>query len=94
MTVMKPRPPIWMSVMITIWPKVVQPVKVSRTIRPVTQVALVAVNSASSGAAGAPLEAMGSISSPAPIRITRKKLSAIRRAGESLCSFIDAILSG
>ena len=81
MTVMKPRPPIWMSVMITIWPKVVQPVKVSRTIRPVTQVALVAVNSASSGAAGAPLEAMGSISSPAPVRMTSRNPTAMRREG-------------
>lgn len=60
MKVMKPRPPSWMSVRITSWPKTVQLVNVSRTTRPVTQVALVEVNRASRNPAGSPREAMGS----------------------------------
>lgn len=81
MKVMKPRPPSWMSVRITSWPKTVQLVNVSRTTRPVTQVALVEVNRASRNPAGSPREAMGSISSPAPARMTSRNPTAMRREG-------------
>ena len=45
---MMPSPPTWISVRMTAWPKRVKSLPVSRTTRPVTQVALTAVNSASS----------------------------------------------
>ena len=45
-TVTTPIPPIWIRVRITSCPKSVQPVAVSRTISPVTQVAEVAVKNA------------------------------------------------
>ena len=44
--VMKPNPPIWIMVMMTIWPKRLHCVQVSATTSPVTQEALVAVNRA------------------------------------------------
>jgi len=42
-----PSPPSWISARMTAWPKIVKSAPVSRTIRPVTHEALVAVNSAS-----------------------------------------------
>ena len=52
--VMTPRPPSLMSARITTWPRGVQNVWVSTTPRPVTVVALVAVNAASSGVGARP----------------------------------------
>ena len=76
--VMKPRPPIWMSVSITPWPKNVHWVQVSARARPVTQEQLTAVNMAVMKPALSPsLEATGSISSAVPHAITRKNPSAI-----------------
>ena len=46
-SVVMPRPPNWISVRITRWPNVEKSLQVSRTVRPVTHTALVAVNSAS-----------------------------------------------
>ena len=45
--VMQPSPPICIRSIMTVWPKIVQWVKVSNTTRPVTQVALTVVKSAS-----------------------------------------------
>ena len=73
--VMMPSPPIWMSARMTIWPNGLKWVPVSTTVNPVTQVALVAVNSASTKDNDFPTEAGGSISNNAPIRIAPAKLS-------------------
>jgi hypothetical protein len=73
--VRSPRPPAWMSPRITSCPKRVNSVPVSRTARPVTQVALVAVNRASiqpmdrSGGVAA-----GSFRSAVPRRMSTRKL--------------------
>ena len=48
---------------------------VSLTTSPVTQVALVAVNSASTTCSGSPVDALGSISRPAPATISTRKLA-------------------
>ncbi len=89
--VIKPRPPTWIRLRMTSWPNSVQPVKVSRTISPVTQVALVEVKSASRNPAGAPFEATGSISKPVPTRMIAKKPSAISRAGVICRRFMPAL---
>ena len=79
----KPSPPIWMSAKITPLPNMLHSVAVSRTISPVTQVALVAVKSASIGSANAPsADEIGSISSSPPMRITTKKPSMIVLVGD------------
>ena len=97
-TVMTPRPPIWMSRMMMVWPKADHPVAVSRTMRPVTQTALVAVNSASSNGALSPsLEATGSVRSSAPRSMTRKNPARMSRKGflryavESVRFIINAV---
>ena len=70
-TVMTPRPPTWIRHKITVCPKTDQYVAVSLVISPVTQVAEVAVNSASrNGALPAPARAHGSISRIVPDAIT------------------------
>ena len=76
--VITPIPPIWISVIITPWPNSDQYVAVSFTISPVTQVADVAVNSASAkGVIVCLLEDMGSISRNVPSIISAKKLKII-----------------
>ena len=76
--VITPIPPIWISVMITHCPKNDQYVAVSCTISPVTQVAEVAVNSASgNGVNTCCAEEIGSISSRVPAIISPKKLMII-----------------
>ena len=78
MTDIKPRPPIWMSRRITHLPKSDQCTAVLTVTRPVTQVALVAVNSASMKGVARPLfAAHGSMSSSAPARIMSAKPTAI-----------------
>ena len=73
-TDMNPRPPSWMSSRMTTWPNSVHAVRVSTRIRPVTQVADVAGNSAVISPQLSPdTEAMGSISSRVPHRITAAK---------------------
>ena len=77
-SVIKPSPPIWMSSRIIACPKPDQCVAVPTVTRPVTQVAEVAVNSASRNAVGAPLrDETGRVSSSAPVRIMIRKPSAI-----------------
>ena len=63
-----------MSSSSTACPKQVNCVQVSRTTRPVTQVALVAVNMASTTPSRAPLLAMGRLSSSVPMAMTSTKL--------------------
>ena len=76
--VITPIPPICISVMITPCPKYDQYVAVSCTMRPVTQVADVAVNSASeNGVIPCPFEDIGNISSRVPSIISAKKLKMI-----------------
>ena len=81
--IMIPSPPSWMRPSTTAWPKSDRSVAVSTTVRPVTQVALVAVNRASSNHRGrCPVgTARGSISRPAPTRIRNRKLPTSSRAG-------------
>ena len=73
--VIMPSPPIWMSARMTIWPNGLKWVPVSTTVNPVTQVALVAVNSASTKDNDFPTEAGGNISINVPVRIAPAKLS-------------------
>ena len=81
-TVTTPMPPIWISRMITAWPNPDQYSDVSCTTRPVTQVAEVAVNSASKKEAPCPSRVeMGSVSSSAPARISRANPIRMIRAG-------------
>ncbi|MNZ65510.1 hypothetical protein D3C78_837070 [compost metagenome] len=76
--VINPKPPTWISAIITVFPKMVNVVPVSSTTSPVTQVADVAVNNASIKLTAFPLVLeMGSISSKAPIRMIDAKPSTI-----------------
>ena len=73
-----PIPPIWISEIITNWPNKVQWVAVSKTIKPVTHVALVAVKSASMKLVLWELVAeIGSISKKVPVSITPRKPNRI-----------------
>ncbi len=80
---MTPKPPIWMSTMITTWPNGDQKVGVSTTMCPVTQTALVAVNSASMKVAGRPWVATGNESSAVPRASTPPNARAMTRPGVS-----------
>ena len=77
-----PRPPICIKIAMTACPNRLNVSPVSTTTSPVTQTALVAVNSASSGPTCAPgCTANGSISSAAPSKISSAKPTAMMRAG-------------
>ena len=73
--VTSPRPPTWISSRITACPKYENCVQVSHTTRPVTQVALVAVNMASSTSSLPWRLAMGRLSRKVPSAITMTKLT-------------------
>ena len=76
--VINPSPPIWIRHKITACPKSVQCVNVSTTIRPVTQVALVAVNSADKNVVVSPgFVDHGSSNNRVPMSIMIKKPPAI-----------------
>lgn len=82
-TVIKPSPPIWMSARITPLPNMLHSVAVSRTTKPVTQVELVAVKSASIGSVNFPsADEIGSVSSRPPISTTDKKPRIIVFVGD------------
>ena len=67
-----PRPPTWMSERMIPWPKIVKSWGVSRTISPVTQVALVDVKRASIGEIpSGPGEAAGRVSRIVPTRMMK-----------------------
>ena len=77
-SVIHPIPPICISKIITTCPKIDQYENVSKTVSPVTHVALVAVNSESTKPVHSlDLEDIGKDKSPAPNKIKRKKLTAI-----------------
>ena len=77
-----PRPPSWMSVRTTNWPKRVSSEPISMTESPVTHVALVAVKSAATGANPLPLVlAAGSVSRNVPIRMANRNPKAISHCG-------------
>ena len=81
--VMKPRPPSWMRTRMTTCPKAVQWVPVSRTTRPVTQTADVAVKKASRrGVTWPSVAANGSISSSVPMAMRSAKPRTSTSAGE------------
>jgi len=66
----KPSPPISINNKMTAWPKNVQCSLVVSVVRPVTQTAEVAVKSESmKGVISPPLDEMGSIKTPAPLKI-------------------------
>ena len=76
--VITPRPPIWIITRITICPKRLQVEKVGSVTRPVTQVAVVAVNNASVYGMGIwSAELIGSANSRLPSMITLRKLRMI-----------------
>ena len=91
--VIRPSPPIWISSKMTILPNIDHLMYVSNTIKPVTQVALVAVKRQSKKLVACPsLELMGSIRRSVPAKITMAKLMAIIRIGSEaecrlLCTF-------
>jgi hypothetical protein len=78
---MMPRPPSWTRIMMTTWPKSVNAVWVSRTVRPVMQAALVAVNRASRNDSGAPFAAAGNDRKIAPRVAMPAKVPRISTAG-------------
>ena len=79
---MMPRPPSWMSTMMTAWPKGVQYVPVSSNTSPVRETAKVAVKSAGrNGVHCGTLAEIGSIKSTVPTRMSRIKPAAVSRAG-------------
>jgi len=91
--VIKPKPPIWIRIIITVFPKIVNEVPVSSTTSPVTQVAEVEVNNASINSTEFPLVLeMGNISSKAPIRIIDAKPSTSICGGESFRNLNSEIL--
>jgi hypothetical protein len=80
--VINPKPPTCIKEIITICPKSDQWVYVSYTIRPVTQVADVAVKSASTKGVDSPLLAdTGSISKAVPTNIIKRKPSTMILVG-------------
>ena len=82
MMVIIPRPPTWMSAMITSCPKQVNVLGTSIVVRPVTQTALVVVNSESIQERCTPGWIQRGISSnPEPTRMMNRKLTASIRAG-------------
>ena len=88
-SVMMPRPPTWMSIRMTAWPKSFQWVQVSNATRPVTHVAETVVNSESTKDVGCPLRAaMGSMSSTVPMTITSRKLDTNSRTGAMVLNFL------
>ncbi len=87
--VMIPSPPSWMSPRMTAWPKGVKPVPVSRTTRPVTHTALVAVNRASTNPTGWPAGvAAGRRSRPVPTAMRAAKLPTRSRKGRVSLAFM------
>ena len=81
-TVITPMPPIWISTMITNCPKLVNVLGTSIVVRPVTQTALVVVNSESIHERCTPGWMQRGISStPEPTRMITMKLTASIRAG-------------
>ena len=75
---MVPRPPIWIRIRIRICPKTDQWLNVSTSTSPVTQEALVAVNSAVIKSVHCPLlEETGSVRRQAPMKMIAIKFSAI-----------------
>ena len=81
---MMPNPPVWIKARMTTWPNTDQWVAVSRTTRPVTQVAEVAVKRAVSNEVAAPLrDEMGSIKSivPRAIRTANPRMTILDEEG-------------
>ena len=79
--VIKPSPPTCMSSISTSCPQKVRSAPGSITVSPVTQVPLVAVNSASTNLSGSPVLITGSVSSFAPSNMSARKPAIITRAG-------------
>ena len=75
-TVTMPRPPICISSSITTWPNTLQADTVGSVTRPVTQVEVVAVKSASRYGTASPVaELIGKANSTLPKRMVTRKLS-------------------
>ena len=90
--VISPRPPIWISNRITICPNTLHVACVGSVVKPVTQMAVVAVNNASTNATLSPLLVlMGKDKSSVPTANTPKKLSRIRCVVDSENRFLDFI---
>ena len=81
---MMPRPPVWISVRIIVWPNRVNEVPVSVTLRPVTQTAEVDVNRASTkfNPLPVPVVAWGKRSRPAPAKIIARNPKTVAGPGE------------
>src|SRR5215510_341770 len=80
-SVVIPSPPSWINARITMCPKVENSLPVSRTVRPVTHTALVAVNSASRRPICASADARGRVSSSAPTRMATANPPTSTRVG-------------
>ena len=79
--VITPMPPICTNSRMMVWPTSVKAVETSNVANPVTQTDVVAMNRASMKEIPA-VVALGSISSPVPIKITQTKLD--RNSNEGL----------
>jgi len=89
MIVITPSPPVCISINITICPKTLHVEKVGSVTSPVTQVEVVAINSASIyGTAVPSVELMGSAKRILPINITKRKLNNIIWVVVNLILFI------
>ena len=91
-SVVKLRPPIWISSRITTLPKRLQLVAVVTVTSPVTQTADVETKNASSGSTRTPgAWEIGRLRISPPTVMTRKKLSATIREGVSLIRILRAM---
>ena len=91
--VINPRPPIWIKNKSTTCPNIVQCVKVSATIRPVTHVALADVNNAVKKEVCSPdFVANGSIKRKAPIKMIMQKPPAISCIPDSRLAIFDNMI--
>ena len=86
--VIKPRPPVWIKIRITVLPKLDHWVNVSFVVNPVTHVDDVAVNKQSKKEAFSPLfEEMGNIKRKVPTKIIVTKLKQTVLTGFFLTKF-------
>ena len=86
---MNPSPPIWISTMITIFPKRLQYAPLGRTVSPVTQVALTEVNIASANGVNFPAaDETGRQSRTPPRSISARKPRIMICVAENFIPFV------
>lgn len=89
--VMIPRPPAWISMRTTDCPNFERSLPMSRTVRPVTHTADVAVKSASINDMDLPEDETGRMSKKAPIRLATIKLRIMDLSGREIILFPSSV---